>query len=66
MTHGGWGGQPKMTDDNDGSLRWRGFTYLDKNEGKKHVFAEKYFKNFYMCFRWSKSTPEKDPDGPYN
>ena len=39
----GWGGQPKMTYDNDGSLRWRGCTYLVENEGKTHVFADKYF-----------------------
>ena len=44
----------------------RGLTYLNKNDGKKNVFAEKYFKNFFMCLRGAKSTPEKDPNGPYS
>ena len=37
MTEGGWGGQPKMTDDNYGNLRG-GVQYLDKNEVKKRSF----------------------------
>ena len=48
-TGGGWGGQPKMTDDTDVSLRGRRCENLDKNEGKKYVFADKYLnKSFYM------------------
>ena len=34
--------QPKLTNDNDGSLRGRGCTYLNNNEGKNQVFADKY------------------------
>ena len=43
-----WGGQPKMTDDNDGSLSGRGCAYLEKNECKTHVFADKYFKTVIL------------------
>ena len=34
-----------MTDDNNGSLRERGLTYLDKPEVIKHGFAVKYLFN---------------------
>ena len=49
MIQGG-GVQPKITADNDGSLRGRGLTYLDKNEGKSHVFAEKYQKKIKIIY----------------
>ena len=42
MTRGGLGVQPKMTDDNDGSLRGMVCTFLDKNEGIQNIFALKY------------------------
>ena len=42
MTQWGWESQPKMKDDNDGSFRGRGFTYLDTNQFKTQIFYEEY------------------------
>ena len=42
MTQSGVRGQPKNTDDNDGSLRGRGCTFLDKTEG---IIHKKFFEH---------------------